>query len=103
MVRTDTLYEIARCQESMFQENPYYQNYWDTFNGRSQYCLVDQENVYFEGTRDSPLKNEDSAYLIFEFHKCSNATKMEGYPDCATPPEIETYLESKKIGFKVIN
>lgn len=38
-----------------------------------------------------------------EFFKCSNDTKLEGYPDCAAQPDIEAYLEEKKIGFKILN
>jgi hypothetical protein len=65
--------------------------------------VVDSDNLYFEGTRDSPLNEQDSAYIIYEFFKCSEDTKLPGYPECATPPEIETYLDDKKIGFKIIN
>ena len=59
--------------------------------------------MYFEGTRDSPLEEKDSAYVIYEFFKCSDATKEPGYPECASPSDIENYLETKKIGFKIIN
>jgi len=56
-----------------------------------------------QGTRDSPLLELDSAYIFYEFLKCTDATKLDGYPDCAPQEKIEEYLEKKKIGFKVIN
>lgn len=65
--------------------------------------MVNYEELYFQGTRDSPLLEQDSAYIVMEFFKCSNDTKLEGYPDCAAQPDIEAYLEEKKIGFKILN
>ena len=62
-----------------------------------------EEEIYFQGTRDSPLKKQDSAYVVIEFNKCNEETKFEGYPECAPKEEIEAYLETKKIAFKVIN
>ena len=88
MVRTDTFFDIERCQQSMFQNNEYYENYWNTFKERAQYCVANQQDLYFEGTRDSPLKEQDSAYVIYEFLKCSNETKKAGYPECASPTDI---------------
>jgi hypothetical protein len=40
-------------------------------------------DLYLEGNRDSVYNIEDSSYIIVEIHKCSEATKFPGNPDCA--------------------
>ena len=56
-----------------------------------------QNEIYFEGTRDSVVNEEDSAYGVIEIHKCSEATRLPNYPECATPSEIEKFLRPKKV------
>jgi len=36
-------------------------------------------------------------------HKCSEATKVEGDPDCASKEEIDDWLLHKRALFKIIN
>ena len=49
------------------------------------------------------MKKQDSAYVIYEIHKCSNATKFKDYPECAPIEEIKKFIEKKFIAFKLIN
>ena len=56
-----------------------------------------------QGTRDSPLNKQDSAYIVWSIHQCSEKTMLPGYPACADPKDIESFLEDKKISFKIIN
>lgn len=46
---------------------------------------------------------EDSSYIIFEIHKCTEATKFPGNPDCAPVSEIDAWIENKYAAFKMIN
>ena len=43
------------------------------------------------------VNEEDSAYGVIEVLKCTEATRRPGYPTCATPGEIETFLSLKKV------
>lgn len=59
--------------------------------------------MYFQGTRDSVIKGEDSAYGIIQIMKCTEATRLPGYPECAGKPEMNEFLSNKRVVFKVIN
>jgi hypothetical protein len=61
------------------------------------------EDVYLEGNRDSVYNLEDSSYIIYEIHKCTEATKFPGNPDCAPISEIDAWIENKYAAFKMIN
>lgn len=45
----------------------------------------------------------DSAYIVYEIHKCSDATKFPGYPACASDADIDAWLSDKYATFKVLN
>lgn len=64
---------------------------------------MNEDKVYFQGTRDSPLNKKDSSYVVYEVHKCSEKTMKPGYPSCASPEEIEDFIREKFIAFKVLN
>ena len=49
------------------------------------------------------VRKEDSAFVIYEIHKCSEKTMGPGYPECAKPDEIEAWINSKKATFKLIS
>jgi len=40
---------------------------------------------------------KDHAYVIYEVLTCSNETKEEGDPECASEDEIEEWLATKLI------
>jgi len=46
---------------------------------------------------------KDHAYVIFEIHKCSNETRKEGDPECAEMSEINEWLTTKSLQFRMIN
>ena len=46
---------------------------------------------------------EDSAYVVYEVHKCSNKTMLPGYPACASNDEIEAWIDTKTAAFKMIS
>ena len=46
---------------------------------------------------------QDSAYVVIEVHKCSPKTWKPGYPQCAPSRDIDAFIETKQICFKVLN
>lgn len=102
MTRTDTYHEIQRCTEDGFQQNDYMKEYWKQ-QTRKQYCIDHLDDVYLQGNRDSVYNLKDSSYLIYEIHKCTNATRLPGYPECAPKEEMEKWLSTKYAAFKMIN
>lgn len=76
--------------------------FWKEITGFPM-CVDHMEGVYMQGNRDSVYNLKDSAYIIYEIHKCSNETKLPGYPDCKSDDEIEAWLENKYVMFKFIN
>ena len=98
MVTTNHFSEITRCTKEFYKENThgeekYYENkdqeesyherYYRQKSDRFQYC-VDDPDLYLKGTRDSPVNGEDSAYVVYEIHRCSEKTILPGYPKCAS-------------------
>ena len=59
--------------------------------------------MYFKGTRDSNYKREESAWGVVEFLKCTEDTRLPGYPECAPREEIDRFLERRRAIFKVIS
>ena len=117
MVTTNHYSEITRCQESDYKENihgasskydsetqkmSFHKKYYEANKDRVQYCVKDAD-VYFQGTRDSPIKQEDSSYVVYEVHRCSEATMLPGYPECASRKEIDEWTKWKKATFKLIS
>lgn len=102
MTKTNNYYELTKCREEFFQENDFYKTYWAQ-SARHQYCIDHLEDVYLEGNRDSVYNLKDSAYIVYEIHKCTEATRLDGYPPCAPSDEITTWLADKYATFKVLN
>jgi hypothetical protein len=46
---------------------------------------------------------KDSAYIVYEIYKCSEETRLPGYPACASEPEIKDWISDKFIAFKILN
>ena len=40
---------------------------------------------------------------MIQIFMCSDETKLPGYPQCASGPEIETFLEKKRVILKIIS
>lgn len=40
---------------------------------------------------------------MVQIFMCSEETKLPGYPECATGPEIETFLLKKRVILKIIS
>jgi hypothetical protein len=49
---------------------------------RIQYCIDNPKDVFLQGTRDSDVKKESNAYLIYETFRCTEKTKQPGDPPC---------------------
>lgn len=56
-----------------------------------------------QGTRDSQVRRENHAYIIFEAWRCSEDTKEPGDPDCASDEDIVKWIDTKMLAMKVIN
>ena len=59
--------------------------------------------IYLEGTRDSAYIAEESIYGVAEILKCTEDSRMEGDPECATDPEIIEFLGAKRGLYKIIS
>jgi hypothetical protein len=61
------------------------------------------KQIYLLGTRDSVYIGEDTTYGVTEILKCSEESRLPGYPECATDPEINEFLLRRKAFFKIIS
>ena len=52
---------------------------------------------------DSVVLKQKHSKVILEINKCSNATREEGHPICATPEEIREWTERKTARLRIIN
>ena len=83
MEQTNTYYELKECEEQDFLKSEYHTNFWETYvKGSVQYCSSSPD-IYLQGTRDSKIYKRDTAFFIYEFLKCTEETRLEGYPECA--------------------
>ena len=78
-----------------------YENKFYTMNKGKNfiYCAQD-ENIYFQGTRDSGVYKKIDAFLIWDVKRCSTELGDVG---CATETEINNWVYHKKIQMRVIN
>ena len=99
-------FEYHKCTEANYQKSEYSKKYYDNFaKDRAQYCVNEDhiEKIFFKGTRDSVYIGEDSAYGITEILKCTEESRLPGYPECATDPEISEFLQRRRAFFKIIS
>ena len=52
---------------------------------------------------DSVYNLRDTSYVIYEIHKCNDATRLPDDPECASDEEIDEWLADKKAGFRFIS
>ena len=56
-----------------------------------------------QGNRDSAVYHKDHSYIIWNVVRCSEETRQEGDPECATTPEIDKWVGTKRIFMRVLN
>ena len=91
---------MVRCSDEFM--NSEFERNFSAASSTFDYCTED-ENIYFQGTRDSAVNRMEHAYVIIEVHVCNNGTKKEDDPECATEDEIEEWIATKQIQLKVID
>ena len=69
---------------------------------KNGYCLEDPD-VYLQGTRNNQFLLKDHAYVIFEILKCHEDTREEGDPECAEMEDINSWLRTKAVQFRMID
>lgn len=96
MIRKDTYHELELCKEENFQENEYYKEFWKTgLNWGLPMCVDHLDNIQLYGNLESPNNRKNSSYVVYEVLKCTEETRLPGYPKCKSDQEIEDWLETK--------
>jgi len=73
-----------------------------TFNRKYKLICYDANNkkVKLQGNRESEVYKLNSSYIIFNVEKCQNTSNLF---KCATPEEIEDWIEDKSIFVQGLN
>ena len=100
-------YKMTRCTLDLVKKSgsDFEERFWNYYMvGKYFLCVDDPENkIYLQGSRESAIEYQDSAYFTVEIDTCSEKTRDPWDPPCASDQEIFDYLERKYFVFKVIN
>ena len=93
---------MDRCTEELMKSE-YEKNFFRNRMKTSHYYCAQDEKIYLQGTRENALYQKDHAYIIYDVKRCSEATRVEGDPECAQSGEIDSWTHSKELSFRVLN
>ena len=54
-----------------------------------------KDDIYFQSTLHGEIRGDKHVYNMIKVGECTNETKVDGDPECATDEEIEDYLSDK--------
>lgn len=88
------IYKAEKCSEEFFKtefESKFYQN--EIASNKTMYC-AHNENIYFQGTRDSGVYKMKDVFMIWEITRCTPAL---GHQGCADEKDIDDWLHNKRL------
>ena len=91
-IKIPTYYDVVRCSDE-FMTTEFEKNF-TAASSTFDYC-VENEEVYFQGTRDSATNKLEHAYVVIEILVCHDEIRSESDPECASDEEIEKWIETK--------